>query len=67
MGKRAISDLGISLFHLIQCYAGHKTARGGDFQPIIIDGYLNMGILQITAIHNGIDNKLPGYCPGGNS
>ena len=59
MGKRAISDLGISRFHLVQRHTGHKTARGGDFQPIIIDSYLNMRILQITAIHNGIDDKLP--------
>ena len=50
MGKRTISDLRISLLHLVQRYAGHKTARGGDFQPIIIDGYLDMRILQITAI-----------------
>ena len=59
MGKRTISDLGISLFHLVQRYARHKTARGGDFQSIIIDSYLNMRILQITAIHNGINDKLP--------
>ena len=49
MGKRAISDLRISLFHLVQRHSGHETARGSNLQPIIIDSYLNMGILQITA------------------
>ena len=58
IGQSLIPNLRVAFFHAIQRLPHGKFSRRSDFQPIIINGNLNISVIQIAAMHRRIDNQL---------
>ena len=58
MGNGFISDFGITLFHTLHSLSHWQFSRRSNFQPVVIYRNLYRPMIQVTAMHHGIDNQL---------
>ena len=58
MSKSFISDFGIAFFHALHSLSHWQLSWGSAFQSVIIHRNLYRTMIQITTMHQGIDNQL---------